>query len=532
MKNAQINKDRKKPSSKEIEETKDFNFVLKNQSNNKYKTLKIAGYISIVIIGFIASKTYLQHNKTNKVITTKTFNNKEESKRVTPNSETIVINPSKKQTILLKDQSILNIPSNAFINNKNEIEKGSVTLKYSYFKTVPEIFLSNIPMIYDSAQTQYHFESAGMFKLKAFDRNGKVLTTNPHALIEVEMSSNNDAERFNSYYLANDSVWEYLNSNKAIHKYIAKNTIEARYLENQQKIKSLEQKIEGIIKTNIPKVPMLANKDRYALNLDFDEKKFSELSPFKNILFEVLPINKEFDIDEITTNWNELDLDKINNQYVIILYKKGIKRTIFVQPVITIDEEEANQTIFDNLYEKSKLEKVVLYKEKQAEVDSLKNSNKSIEDSIAFINRRAVTQGYYDAEEAKNQALVFRTFTIEKFGVYNSDCPANLPSGISIEQPIFVNKKETKDTLRFQTLYLAEYGTNTIYTLYGSFKESLSFNPTKPAVIWGITDKNKLAVYNLKNYNKKLKLTELPMELNELTNETNADSIRKALQWQ
>lgn len=545
MKNAKINQNRTEPNSEEVNKTKDFDFIVKNSKGRQYRILKIAGFIGVAIISFFISKT-LPPPKKDKIKTTINQNTsinqiKLPFENLTIPFESFTIDPKIEQAIKVNDGSIINIPKNAFINNGTSIYNDSVILKYRAYKDVPEIFISGIPMTYDSLGTQYHFESAGMFEIKAYDLKGSLLSTNPESLIEVEMTSNNDNPKFNQYYLENDSNWAYKSSLAPYINVLSSSGVtstnynksiefEKLRLKNKRQIKLAQQKLDSIIKANIPRIPKTAHKDRYALNLKFDTNKFPRLTPFKSVLFEVNPNNPEFNLQEIKANWKDIELTKNDNQYLLILYKNGIKRTIKVTPVISKKDTKNANDIYDKLLNDLKNKEEKLFLKETAFMDSLTKTNKAIEDSIKSLNFVAKTYAYELSEESKNESIVYRVFRIEEFGIYNSDCPTNLPSGITIEHPIFVNKKESNDTLSFNKLFLAEYGSNTIYTLYNtSFKESVSYSSIQETIIWGITKKNKVAVFNFNDYEKDKNLA---MKLTAISNVTNLDSIRNILEWQ
>jgi len=256
------------------------------------------------------------------------------------------------------------------------------------------------------------------------------------------------------------------------------------------------------------------------------------LALFENILFEVLPKNPEFDLEEIKENWNDIELIKKDENYYLTLFKNGIKRTINVQPVVAEGEDEILvKEVYDRLLLKLETEKSLQLKTVEAELDSLKKDRKKLTDSVRSVNWVEQSIAYQMSEESKSQTRVYRLFEVKGFGIYNSDCPSNLPKGFDFLEPVFVDKKNVKDTLKFSTMFLAEYGSNTLYRLYAGFDEQLSFNPKKETVLWGITKKNKLAVVYLNKIKGKRSKIDFKMELTNIPTETNAKFIRKALKW-
>ena len=538
MKNAKINKDRPNPPSKEIDATKNFDFVLRNSTGQKYKLIKIVGLIGIAVLTFIASKKYFApKNAKSNILKSEIIKNKinKPIKNSTVPYEKILHDSKRKQNFVTKDQSIINIPKDACLTQTGELYEGKVIFNFRSFKSVPEIFISGIPMVYDSADIEYHLESAGMFELRALDTLGNVLKANPENLIAVEMSSNDASGKFNQYYLENDSVWDYLGKRTPVgySPVESKEVTKTEHrISNRDRILQAKKKKDSIIKANLPRIPKTANKDRYALNLDYDKDKFPELALFENILFEVLPKNPEFDLEEIKENWNDIELIKKDENYYLTLFKNGIKRTINVQPVVAEGEDEILvKEVYDRLLLKLETEKSLQLKTVEAELDSLKKDRKKLTDSVRSVNWVEQSIAYQMSEESKSQTRVYRLFEVKGFGIYNSDCPSNLPKGFDFLEPVFVDKKNVKDTLKFSTMFLAEYGSNTLYRLYAGFDEQLSFNPKKETVLWGITKKNKLAVVYLNKIKGKRSKIDFKMELSNIPTETNAKFIRKALKW-
>ncbi len=536
MKNSKINKNRNNPPPEEIEASKNFDFVLKNSKTNKNYSLKILGLIGIALLTFVVSNNYFGLKENASV------SNKKEiiKNRINKPLKNIEIpfgefrhHPKDSVTINTKLKSIINIPKDAFLSQNGELFSDSVMIKYRKFETVSAIFLSGIPMIYDSASVEYHFESAGMFEIRAYDLAGNVLNVNPQSRIEIEMSSSNSDLKFNQYYLTNDSVWEYLGrKNPIVLTESNSKLFENRNAIIKSQIKKSKQKADSVLKANLPKIPKTADNDRFALNLEFNPKSFPELAPFDNILFEVLPNNPEFKLQEVKENWNDIELIKREEKYFLILFKNGKKRTINVQPVVSegINIQKAKE-VYDKLLLNFSADKTNLYHSIQLKIDSLQKINKQLTDSVKTINLIEKSSAYQISEQFKNESKVYRIFSVNNFGIYNSDCPSNLPRGRTLESPIFVDKENVKDTLVFTTMFIAEYGKNALYRLYAGFNDVVSYNPKNKTVLWGVTKKNKLAVVYLNKEKGRLKNEELEMELLTINVATNTADIRKLLKW-
>lgn len=70
--------------------------------------------------------------------------------------------------------NVISIPPNAFVDSEGNPIKGKVKLKYREFRTVTDFILSDVTMTLLQQKEAYHFHSAGMFSLEAFQKNEKL----------------------------------------------------------------------------------------------------------------------------------------------------------------------------------------------------------------------------------------------------------------------------------------------------------------------------------------------------------------------
>ena len=88
--------------------------------------------------------------------------------------ETFMINAQKDEEIITESGSKIKFYKNTIVDFDGKTVKGKVKIEYRDFHNPLEIYLSGIPMEYDSAGTKYIFETAGMFELKAY-QEGELL---------------------------------------------------------------------------------------------------------------------------------------------------------------------------------------------------------------------------------------------------------------------------------------------------------------------------------------------------------------------
>lgn len=98
----------------------------------------------------------------------------------------------------------IKIPKDAFVDKNGNKVTGPVTLKYAQFDDPLEIFLSGIPMKYDSADVSTYFQSAGMFDISATS-NGEEVFLDQGKEIELNFASNSTEDGYSLYSLDSES---------------------------------------------------------------------------------------------------------------------------------------------------------------------------------------------------------------------------------------------------------------------------------------------------------------------------------------
>ncbi len=115
------------------------------------------------------------------------------------NIEWTSLNPTIPNRLNLKTGTEIIIPENAFVTKDGKVVKGEVDFSVEEFKNATDIFLSGLPMTYDSAGVSYTFASAGMMELRAYSK-GEELDLAPDKQLEIKMTSEQEGN-FNLYSL-------------------------------------------------------------------------------------------------------------------------------------------------------------------------------------------------------------------------------------------------------------------------------------------------------------------------------------------
>lgn len=500
-----INIDRPKVSDAEIEKNKDFNALLdkfKQESIEKAKKdfrlkrlRKIAYSASIAGVAVICTVSYFQIKNQNKKHEESSTLSKKNEIHITESQKSSVVNPpvngkniaytsykvhsNKGATIQHPSSSKILIPKNSFVDHKGAIVKGEIEIKYREMQNSAEIICSGIPMTYDSAGISWHFESAGMFDIKGYQNNQPIFVKENSALT-VELASEKYGSGFNQYFLdTSKGKWVYLRKDQikknatAIVKpneTVSNNTIELP----KQVVDSLKAVAVSKTQTENPPVapvkPRMASPNKSKIDLDVDLREFPELAAFKGVSWEVSESNKNFTPEFFNITWHDVKIgegpDKGKNYILTMKYGKRIEK-LLVSPVWDGPEynmalkkyEEKFKAYQQALKERDEKTTMVLNEliEKQKEWEREQQARKAAE---ALTTSKPLN--------ASLAAGVIRVFSVNQFGIYNSDCPKKLPGSVQVEAE-FVSGEAV---LHPSVVYVVANGNGQIYTIgYDAFNK-------------------------------------------------------------
>ena len=391
-----------------------------------------------------------------------------------------------------KSGSKLHIPAGAFRDAQGNLVKGKVILSYREFHDQKDIFLSGIPMTYDSAGVQYVFESAGMMQIGA-TQNGKTLVANSDNPIKVDMVSNSKEDRYNTYYLDTASK-KWINLNQA-------------NLDPEQFNKFAK-----------------SDKTHSKFHIDIDLNEFPEIAMYKGVKFQVKD-EAHYDKSSTKIQWEDVKLKKLNGMDYEVTFTKGNKTfKVVATPVIDDKDLAGAQKVYDKKFAdyQAKLKaRIEAEKRKKKELDAYQaklaaqeaGENGDLRKTAAFqeieileleqqeaINRTGTV--YADVKNnagIKQTDLVFRTFVVANFGVYNADYSYSWPSGGEV---IASFKSEKGDKLDLSCVYMVNRGINIVYPFYGANGEctNFKFDKSKSNVLWAVTKDNRLVVVDINTF--------------------------------
>ncbi len=464
-------------------------------------------------------------------------------------------------TIKHKSNSKIIIPKKAFVDKQGQDIVGEVEIKYREFHNQADIIASGIPMTYDSAGVQSHFESAGMIDIKGY-QNGEPVFINPKKQITVEFSSEHTADRYNMYEL--DTVaknWTYLsrdNSLKNKKQSIASQPAKQKEIEKTDSPKAQElqkqidaippkieaekttytQKVNQLPKHTEPNKPTKAIAGRPQFQLEVNYKEFPELQAFKNAVFEVGTENKNYNSKLADITWSSAEVSEgpqKGKNYLLTLKLRERVEKLIVYPALTgadydkaLKSYESKFADYKNLAAKREADEKRLKEEFEEKQTALFEERKKLKEEQVQANIK-----YWKEQQAKldeeyssmgNQEKVVRIFNISRFNIYNSDCPKSLPNDAKIN-PIYVLNNGASRIIP-SNIYLISHSRNLVYNLpYGQ----LPYNTNEKYSLC-VLSKGKLYLCNKETFTtitaakqNKIPLTELDANVND------AADLKKAM---
>ncbi len=486
-----IIKDREFPTSEQINKHQNFDALQGNYSAVQKLLLKKGIIWTSAVVGVVgvASLVYMFAGK-DPIKTTANVDG-ETPKKV----EACVTPPIAGQEmpyaiyrISAKDGGILNypngsaitIPANAFKNKSGEQVSDSVDIKYREFHTPLDIFLSGIPMEYDSAGLVRTLESAGMIEVRAFD-GGKELVLNEETPIAIKMATTSDDPKFNLYEL--DTVtknWVYKGKDK----------IEGA---KQEKILVQKDNNKQVVETADNTIrPIMADPQKFSFTIRYERNEFPELAAYDNVKFEVTGHN--FKPNYYKINWKKIGLEngETKGNYILALTKADT--TIFVEA----------RPVFDKANYEEALQKFEAAHKTAAKANQEKNIQE--QKAVNQVNKELAT---YNPKQLIQTALslvginaTFRGFEVRSLGYHNIDFPT--PPILAFAYKMMANSaRNTKNIQQqpgpFNDIYVATKGINTVFRFKRG--EPVRCNPDRDNLMWTVKN-NQIAFFRIGDYSK------------------------------
>jgi len=490
MKNIKY-RNRQKIEKNDAESYKDFNSVLRfhNQMSGSITKLLKTFKIGIPIISAITVATILYVNSI-EIQSPEITKNEMEEAYYNSDYEVFKIDPAVDNEIFTKVGTKIIVPKESLIDNKGKLATGIVELVYQDYYHPIDAIMNNISMQYDSAGTVYHFESAGMFKIRA-RQNGNPLSIINGKSINVLLRSPRNEPVFNQYKFDDkNNEWKYIAHKSPIVRDFDKEIYEA-----ESEIYRLKNNIDKI-KANIPAEPVKEDKSNIQVRLNIDKLKYPELELYNEIIFEIPESNKQFTREDTKKKWIA-KVNKTSNPLEYDIELQRFKRIIKLSKAKIVVTEENYGSIKEKYNEiiASYAQKV---QAKEEELRKYRAELQQMQKERQIIASEA-NRNYFRSANFSNttSGFFYRAFIVEGFGLYNSDCPQKLPAGAQLAVS-FVNKD--KKEMPFQKVYLVELNNKRMFTYHKDMFNAFCFDPNEANIIVGVKNANDISIFKKEDF--------------------------------
>lgn len=504
------------PSNAELDKLKDFDKVIQNvptaptASQNFWTKLiqpqGLATITSIVVVGSVTAYVLLrepqettddsnvaviEENTQNSDNTGTTINYSEAASAPTSSRsrinpplpdwdvpyELFIIDASVGGELVSQNGSLISVGPNFFKDADGNPVTGNIEIKYREFHDPIAIFLSGVPMEYDTLGEKHTFESAGMLEIFA-EQNGKPVLLAEGKTLSIELVSLNEEEKgFNVYrFDTTKGEWDYIDecSTKEFtdHKQIAKEA--------------------SNINMTKPEKPVfrLWDKNKYAFKAEVDLAKFPELN--NDAMFVVNDSLSEFDPLWYKVQWDEISLDKSQNKghYTLNLKKENTNVSLEAYPVLS--REKLKDVI-------TKYEYNLMKYEKSQGKDS-KFTFSSYPKTTTDKQRKVANMSNLGSNPQRQGNSLLRTLWVTALGWWNCDrvYMADAAPNIRSVRPTFTDKE--KKPLPSQNIFNVTGNTNALFTNErGTY---INYSTTKKNTMWIVMDNDSIALANPEDFKR------------------------------
>lgn len=453
--------------------------------------------------------------------------------------ERVEIDAEEGGEVVMEDGTKLILPKDAFINKNGEKISGTVRLDYRQFQDLSDIFLSGIPMRYDSANATYQMSTVGMMELKGFN-NEKPVLINPEKRIGVQLATVQDLTSIKDYNVYRLDVaaenWEYKSidkvsfvvdkaTQKRIDAALAESEIVKNIAKTQDKINILKDskstiESELLVGFNLekPMPPQEPNPNNFVLDFDFSD--FEEpindsstynanayLTEYKDVLWEVSANQKAaYEMAISGTIWNKVDLQPINNQQFKLKLASGSRKVVLIlTPVLKGEELAIAKAKYRTALIDYNQQLATYRNENKADIANSDNENTAAISELkaemlklqSAYSRARVSAMKTMQLDLKNQKIV-NQFEINQFGVWNCDKPQ------LIENREISAKFENANgkAIAFYMVYVANKSKGIVQRFYTNQKVVINYNEKDENILWLVTKNGAIAVADNEEFQK------------------------------
>lgn len=388
--------------------------------------------------------------------------------------------------LIYKTGSVLEITPNTFLDSLGKTIKGEVEIRYREFHNPFALFLSGIPMEYDSAKSEYVFESAGMVELRAF-KDTKEVVMDENKPINIDMVSLNNKDGFNIYtFNEKEGNWEYKKKSEC------------------KPYMNLYEPNEKEAEKTIEKKPFpLKRKNSYCFSVDYEKEDFPELNT--NVIFEVDQKLSDFDPKYYNVSWEKIQLKKadIPEKYLITLQKGTKVIKLYSYPVLLEEDYLKSKTQFA-AEEKERIKSTGKRKYISAINEEITESERNI--NLLLRQEASSNQGFY------KKKVNVRNLLLRATGIVNCDTPIIVFVPDEDQKQVVPSFSEIKEK-EINKIYTTIGNRNALFTSRPGL--SISYYDNKKMTFWVLLKDGRILVFNDKQFKEAIKQKKFEGEIYE-----------------
>lgn len=521
MEDFKVNIDREDISSSRINAHKDFDklfskFTKINGSSSivsksllKSAKLWIATSLSVLAIASVVYfYTHDSHNKkidNQVVVSDSVITDLNSEFKIIPPIDSLdisfqeyLISSSRDTTIVTESGTKIFIPKNAFRYSDGTAVEGELKIRFREFNTPIDFFLSGIPMEYDSANTRYTFESAGMIEIRAY-KLGKELQLCNNKQISINMLSKAQETNYNVYNL-NDTIgsWTY-NGKDEVYKSIDKVNISKNYSNLDSSRIVSEMNNVSYVELIEPK---LLNENKYVFNYKIDGGEFPELAQYSNVLFEIDESKCNFKESMFSVVWENKKLNRSNlkGEYLLNLSKGDTGVQLVIYPVFE------PKYYYDAIEKYNRQKKIIERARKQREqANNTKMNVASSQSAVSLLyNRRynIFQMGIHNIDRPIINPMIAIKKNIDKKVLNAMDIESISYGSKGKEISLIIMDKEGIP-LNYEEINAVDLSRNALYRF--PTNSNLKVHENAKIVVWVVTSKGDIAIVNPNLFKEKVK---------------------------
>ena len=415
------------------------------------------------------------------------------------------------------------VPAVAFVDDRGAAVRGEVEVRVREMHDPVDIFLSGIPMVYDSAGVQYTLESAGMLEIFA-TQDGRRVRLAPGKQLEVELVSEIDVPMFdappgfNIYELDTTARnWVYRDvdrqqfvddplellgadhpartATETYQRELAAIAAEEAALENESDAALETAALQRAGLTEKPLEPVRSNETDFVFDLDLSNYRGDRSNLREGTLWTFAP-GQNLRPQDLNKNWADVKIEPLGPTEYRLTFVAAEPLVVRARPVLTgsnytaaVRDYETRQARYADALRAERAARAAERTERRDRMRERRRLAKArYEDSLAELRAAG------DATGVTNQMIrrrVINRFAASQMGFWNCDRP--LPPLMQRARVHLVNA--AGERYHQLPLYFVDKTRNTVTELIADERGALlNFQRNSTAILWVVTAENQLAL--------------------------------------